>query len=66
MEREELLQIEIDKLIALAKEAGSISEDEVMSKLLHVKANEEDLQTVFNALHDQGINVVAQETENAE
>ena len=66
MEREELLQIEIDKLIALAKEAGSISEDEVMSKLLHVKANEEDLQTVFNALHDQGINVVAQETEKAE
>ena len=66
MEREELLQIEIDKLISLAKEAGSISEDEVMSKLLHVKANEEDLQTVFNALHDQGITVVAQETEKAE
>ena len=65
MEREQLLQMEIEKIVALGKANGSITEDEVMSKLEHLKATPEDMGVVFNALNEQGV-VVKEMPKNAE
>ena len=65
MEREQLLQMEIEKIVALGKANGSITEDEVMSKLEHLKATPEDMEVVFNALNEQGV-VVKEMPKNEE
>lgn len=65
MEREQLLQMEIEKIAKLGKANGSITEDEVMSKLEHLKATPEDMEVVFNALNEQGI-VVKEMPKNEE
>ena len=65
MEREQLLQMEIEKIVKLGKANGSITEDEVMSKLEHLKATPEDMEVVFNALNEQGI-VVKEMPKNEE
>ena len=38
MDREQLLKQEIDKIVALGKSKGSVSEDEIMAKLEHLNA----------------------------
>ncbi|MCQ2603135.1 MAG: sigma-70 family RNA polymerase sigma factor, partial [Clostridia bacterium] len=58
MEKEQIIKIETEKLIAIGKEKGSINEDEIMAKLEHVKdATAEDLEAVFSALAAAGIEV---------
>ena len=48
MDREQLLKQEIDKIVALGKNKGSVSEDEIMAKLEHLNATAEDMEVVFN------------------
>ena len=59
MDREQLLKQEIEKLIAHAREKGSIPEEEVMTRLEHLGATAEDLEGVFKALNDENITVVS-------
>ena len=57
MDREQLLKQEIDKIVALGKNKGSVSEDEIMAKLEHLNATAEDMEVVFNALQAENIKV---------
>lgn len=57
MDREQLLKQEIDKIVALGKSKGSVSEDEIMAKLEHLNATAEDMEVVFNALQAENIKV---------
>ena len=57
MDREQLLKQEIDKIIALGKQKGSVTEDEIMQKLEHLQATAEDMEKVFSALKDENIPV---------
>ncbi len=58
MDKEQLIKIETEKLVAIGTEKGSISEDEIMAKLEHIKeATAEDLETIFSALAAAGIEV---------
>ncbi|MDE6302638.1 MAG: hypothetical protein K2M36_03510, partial [Clostridia bacterium] len=50
MDREQLLKLEIDKIVAIGKEKGAVTEDEIMAKLEHLNATAEDMELVFNAL----------------
>ena len=59
MDREQLLKQEIEKLIAHAREKGTIPEEEVMTRLEHLGATAEDLEGVFKALSDENITVVS-------
>ncbi len=67
MDREQLLKIEIDKIIALGKTKGTVTEDQIMAKLEHLKATAEDMEVVFNALKAENIKVeetIEEETED--
>ncbi len=57
MDREQLLKQEIEKIVALGKSKGSVSEDEIMAKLEHLNATAEDMEVVFNALQAENIKV---------
>ena len=57
MDREQLLKLEIDKIVAIGKEKGSVSEDEIMAKLEHLNATAEDMETVFNVLQAENVKV---------
>lgn len=57
MDREQLLKQEIDKIVALGKSKGSVSEDDIMAKLEHLNATAEDMEVVFNALQAENIKV---------
>ncbi len=57
MDREQLLKQEIDKIVAIGKQNGSVSEDEIMQKLEHLQASAEDLEAVFEALKEANITV---------
>ena len=57
MDREQLLKQEIDKIIALGKQKGSVTEEEIMQKLEHLQACAEDLEAVFEALKEANITV---------
>lgn len=57
MDREQLLKQEIDKIVALGKQKGSVTEDEIMQKLEHLQATAEDMEKVFSALKDENIPV---------
>ncbi|MBR4800962.1 MAG: RNA polymerase sigma factor RpoD [Clostridia bacterium] len=57
MDREQLLKQEIDKIIALGKQKGSVTEDEIMQKLEHLQATADDMEKVFSALKDENITV---------
>ena len=57
LDRDQLLQQEIDKIIALGKQKGSVTEDEIMQKLEHLQATAEDMEKVFSALKDENIPV---------
>ena len=59
MEREELLKQEIEKIVAMGKANGSVTEDEIMAKLEHLNATAEDMELVFNALAAESV-VVAE------
>ena len=59
MDREQLLKQEIEKLVAHAREKGSITEEEVMNRLEHLGATAEDLEGVFKALGEENISVVS-------
>jgi RNA polymerase primary sigma factor len=67
VDREQLLKIEIDKIIALGKTKGTVTEDQIMAKLEHLKATAEDMEVVFNALKAENIKVeetIEEETED--
>lgn len=57
MDRDQLLKQEIDKIVALGKSKGSISEDDIMAKLEHLNATAEDMELVFNTLQAENIKV---------
>lgn len=57
MDREQILKQAIDKIVALGKSKGSISEDEIMLKLEHLDATPEDMEVVFKALQDEKIKI---------
>lgn len=57
MDREQLLKQEIDKIIALGKTKGSVSEDDIMAKLEHLNATAEDMEVVFKTLQAENIKV---------
>ena len=57
VDREQLLKQEIDKIVALGKSKGSVSEDDIMAKLEHLNATAEDMEVVFNALQAENIKV---------
>ena len=64
MDREALLKQEIEKIVAMGKEKGSVSEDEIMAKLERFNATAEDMEAVFNALQAKNI-AVEESKENA-
>ena len=57
MDREQLLKLEIDKIVAIGKEKGVVTEDEIMAKLEHLNATAEDMETVFNILQTENVKV---------
>ncbi|MEG2688641.1 MAG: sigma-70 family RNA polymerase sigma factor, partial [Clostridia bacterium] len=57
MDREQLLKNEIDKIIAMGRANGSVTEDEIMAKLEHLNATAEDMEVVFNTLKNENIEV---------
>lgn len=57
MDREQLLKQEIEKIVALGKSKGSVSEDDIMAKLEHLNATAEDMELVFNALQAENVKV---------
>lgn len=57
MDREQLLKQEIEKIIALGKTKGSVSEDDIMAKLEHLNATAEDMEVVFKTLQAENIKV---------
>lgn len=57
MDREQLLKLEIDKIVAISKEKGVVTEDEIMAKLEHLNATAEDMETVFNILQTENVKV---------
>ncbi|MEG2274756.1 MAG: sigma-70 family RNA polymerase sigma factor, partial [Clostridia bacterium] len=57
MDREQLLKNEIDKIIAIGRANGSVTEDEIMAKLEHLNATAEDMEVVFNTLKNENIEV---------
>ena len=59
MDREQLLKQEIEKIVALGRVNGSVSEDDIMARLEHLNATAEDLEGVFNALAAENINVTS-------
>ena len=52
-----ILQGQIEKLIAMGKQKGSVSEEEIMIKLEHLNATAEDMEQVFKALSEANIPV---------
>ncbi|MEG2454355.1 MAG: sigma-70 family RNA polymerase sigma factor, partial [Clostridia bacterium] len=48
--RTALLQAEIDKLIIIGKQKGSLNQEEIMVKLEHLQATAEDMEVVFKAI----------------
>lgn len=48
--RAALLQSEIEKLIELGKQKGSLNQEEIMSKLEHFNATAEEMEEVFKAV----------------
>ncbi len=60
MDREQLLKQEIEKIIALGKQKGSVTEEEIMQKLEHLQASADDLEAVFDAL--KAANITVEET----
>ena len=57
LDREQLLKQEIDKIIAIGKQKGSVTEDEIMQKLEHLQATADDMEKVFSVLKDENIPV---------
>ena len=55
MDREQLLQQEIAKIVALGKANGFVTVDDVMSRLEHLTTAAEDLELVFSALAAENI-----------
>ncbi len=52
MDRAQLLQAEIDKLITMGKQKGSLNQEEIMAKLEHLNASAEDMELVFKSLEN--------------
>ena len=44
MDREQLLKLEIDRIVAMGREKGSVTEDDIMAKLEHLNATAEDME----------------------
>lgn len=57
MDREQLLKQEIDKLIAIGKQKGTISEEEIMQKLDHLKVGPEEFEEIFSKFKDENITI---------
>ncbi len=58
------LQVEIDKLITLGKQKGTVTEDEIMARLEHLNSTAEDMETVFKALEAAGVSIKEDEPVN--
>ncbi len=57
-EKDLRLKLVCDEIIVLGKENGdAVTEDEIMKRLEHLKASAEDMEVVFNALAEAGIDV---------
>ncbi|MBO4554405.1 MAG: RNA polymerase sigma factor RpoD [Clostridia bacterium] len=57
MDREQLLKQEIDKLIAIGKQKGTITEDEIMQKLEHLKVGPEEFEEIFGKFKAENITI---------
>ena len=57
LEREQVLKQEIDKLIAVGKQKGTISEDEIMQKLEHLKVTPEEFEDIFGKFKAENITI---------
>ena len=60
-----LLQKQIDLLINFGKEKGFITEEELMTRLEHLNADADDMETVYAALSKANIEVKAEDQNNA-
>ena len=56
MEKEQLLKNEIEKLIAMGKANGSVTEEEIIAKL-GLNVTPEDMELVFSALAEAKITI---------
>ena len=65
MDRNELLQQQIDQLIKLGQEKGVLTDEELMSRLEHLNADASDMETVYDALAKANVQIkdVEQEPE---
>jgi len=65
MDRNELLQQQIDQLIKIGQEKGVLTDEELMSRLEHLNADASDMETVYDALAKANVQIkdVEQEPE---
>ena len=63
MDRNELLQQQIDQLIKLGQEKGALTDEELMSRLEHLNADASDMETVYDALAKANIQIKDTEQE---
>ena len=57
MDKEQLLKTEIDKLISMGKANGSVTEEEIISKLEKISVTPEEMEEVFKALAEAKITI---------
>ena len=57
MDKEQLLKAEIDKLISMGKANGSVTEEEIISKLEKISVTPEEMEEVFKALAEAKITI---------